>query len=213
MADIIIGKGRYRGRETCRGCIYNRHIDGALHCNYALDTDELRGCPADNCDKYVVKTALHVARNKALITEIRCGLKIHTVAFIARKYGLEQSTVKEAVAIYNGTPEEIAANVDAVFKVHPAKDKGIVQKCIELHEQGYSAVKIAEIVGISSSTVSRITKCDKGRRKRSYTDADKQKVYALWEQGYSYTKVANSLDIPLPTIKTWLQNYKKRACN
>lgn len=213
MAANIVGKGRYRGRDTCRGCIYNRYIDGSLRCNYALDTEELRGCPADNCDKYVAKTPLHIARNKALITEIRNGLKTHELSYIATRYGLSQKAIKEALAIYEGTPEEVTANVDAVFKAHPAKDKGIVQKCIELHEQGYSAAKIAEMIGISSSTVSRITKSDKGRRKRSYTDADRQKAYDLWERGYSYTRVANSLDIPLPTIKTWLQNYKKRACN
>lgn len=48
-------------RKTCKGCKYLRSAanaggeGGEQICHYLIDTDEQRGCPADQCDKYTPK--------------------------------------------------------------------------------------------------------------------------------------------------------------
>ena len=45
-------------RSSCKGCLYRRPI-GSNHrytiCHYMIDTGEMRGCPADTCDKKVLR--------------------------------------------------------------------------------------------------------------------------------------------------------------
>ena len=45
-------------RRSCKGCFYHRLIHypnkRARCCHYALIKGELRGCPADKCDKKLV---------------------------------------------------------------------------------------------------------------------------------------------------------------
>lgn len=40
--------------KGCNGCIYHKVVWGGDHlgCCYAIDTDQLRGCPVEECDKY-----------------------------------------------------------------------------------------------------------------------------------------------------------------
>lgn len=42
-------------RASCSGCGYRGYIGG---CNYILIEGQRRGCPADNCDKYIPKEQL-----------------------------------------------------------------------------------------------------------------------------------------------------------
>ncbi|MCD7730293.1 MAG: helix-turn-helix domain-containing protein [Oscillospiraceae bacterium] len=48
-------------RASCKGCIYHRSLSGTEHggcgkgCHYALDTGELRECPAENCNKKILR--------------------------------------------------------------------------------------------------------------------------------------------------------------
>lgn len=48
-------------RKTCKGCKYLRPAanaggeGGDQICHYLIDTNQKRGCPADQCDKYTPK--------------------------------------------------------------------------------------------------------------------------------------------------------------
>ena len=38
--------------KSCKGCIYYRYLAlNSFACHYCIDTGELKGCRADNCDK------------------------------------------------------------------------------------------------------------------------------------------------------------------
>ena len=44
-------------RKSCKGCVHFQPLSISMPyhktCFYILDTGKMRGCPADNCDKYV----------------------------------------------------------------------------------------------------------------------------------------------------------------
>lgn len=44
-------------RASCKGCIHHRNISGVVGygCHYCIDTGELRGCPADKCNKKMTR--------------------------------------------------------------------------------------------------------------------------------------------------------------
>ena len=53
-------------RASCKGCTYHRKLMGEYICYYSMDTGRLKGCTADNCDKYQKKKRKGSAKGAAL---------------------------------------------------------------------------------------------------------------------------------------------------
>lgn len=95
--------------KNCKGCIYRRPLrsnnTGQTVCNYLLDTGELRGCPADKCDKKLTEEDIKMA-NKKLTHEQKADMvrlrfeEGMTVAAIAAKYGICKSTAFNVISEY-----------------------------------------------------------------------------------------------------------------
>lgn len=66
-------------RASCRGCIYYRPFAGnpgsLKYCNYLLDTGEVRGCPADKCDKYTKMEGCRLADKRPKPEKVKKGRK------------------------------------------------------------------------------------------------------------------------------------------
>lgn len=95
--------------KNCKGCIYRRSLRsnnaGQTVCNYLLDTGEVRGCPADKCDKKLTEEDIKMA-NKKLTPEQKAGIvrlrfeEGMTVTAIAAKYGICKSTAFNVISEY-----------------------------------------------------------------------------------------------------------------
>lgn len=53
-------------RASCKGCLYYRKLQGEYCCHYTMDTDRLRECTIDNCNKYKKKPRKGNAKGAAL---------------------------------------------------------------------------------------------------------------------------------------------------
>lgn len=95
--------------KNCKGCIYRRPLrsnnTGQTVCNYLLDTGELRGCLADNCDKKLTEEDIKMA-NKKLTPEQKADMvrlrfeEGMTITAIAAKYKVCKSTAFTVINEY-----------------------------------------------------------------------------------------------------------------
>lgn len=61
-------------REKCRTCKYRAQKQDGHNCNYILITKKRRGCPADNCIKYVKGARVRFESEKGIVfgEALRC---------------------------------------------------------------------------------------------------------------------------------------------
>lgn len=59
---VHVGLAGKNARPSCKGSLYRRPIGRNSRytiCHYMIDTGEMRGCPADKCDKKVMRKRAH----------------------------------------------------------------------------------------------------------------------------------------------------------
>lgn len=62
---------RSTANEKCKTCQYRAAEQDANNCDYYLITNKRRGCPADNCDKYVKGPKIRLCNH--MEAEIKVG--------------------------------------------------------------------------------------------------------------------------------------------
>ena len=77
------------------------------------------------------------------------------------------------------------------------------KKAIEMYEQGYKKVKIAEILGVGRTTVRRWTKSGSHAYFKPYPLKEKQKAIDLVSSGMSRKEVSDRLGISYFTVVYW----------
>ena len=81
--------------------------------------------------------------------------------------------------------------------------KDLRERAIELHVNGYSKTRIAELLGVGRTTVRRWLKCGVNPCYKPYPKEIKQKVTDLVKSGMTRREVAEKLEISYFTISFW----------
>ena len=81
--------------------------------------------------------------------------------------------------------------------------KELHEKAIEMYEQGYKKIKIAEILGVGRTTVRRWTKTGSHTYFKPHSSEEKQKAIDLVSSGISRKEVSDRLGISYFTIVYW----------